>query len=612
MSLDMRPGLTIEGDLRPPLPVNEPVLQYAPGSRERAELKKMLDRMASEVVEIPVIIGGEDHTTGDTGEVVMPHDHAHVLARYHKASDEQIRMAVESCMDAWQEWSSWPWQDRAAVLLKAADLLAGRWRQVLNASTMLGQSKTCYQAEIDSACEIIDFWRFNVHYMRDLYAHQPISSPGVWNLTDYRPLEGFVYAISPFNFTSIGANLPTAPALMGNVAIWKPARTSLFSSYYLMRLLQEAGLPPGVINFLPGNSGQISDALLASPHLAGIHFTGSTATFQLLWKKVAENLESYRSYPRIVGETGGKDFIVAHDSADADAVATAMVRGAFEYQGQKCSAASRAYIPESLWPRVKETLAEQLDAIEMGDPMDFENFVCAVIDGAAFKDITGYIEHAKSAPDAEILFGGGYSDEKGYFIEPTVILAHDPKFRTMREEIFGPVLTVYVYPDGQWSETLGLVDSTSPYALTGAVFSRNRRATREALAVLRGAAGNFYINDKPTGAVVGQQPFGGARASGTNDKAGSILNLVRWVSPRSIKETFDPPLSFEYPYMRAGVGDSMEELGHRLGEQMGEIREHLGTLGGTLRERFGSVVEKAKAEAEEEAAAADADDEVRG
>jgi 1-pyrroline-5-carboxylate dehydrogenase len=598
MSLDMRPGMTIEGDLRPPMPINEPVWGYEPGSPERADLKKKLDRMASEVVEIPIIIGGKDYTTGDTADVVMPHDHSHVLARYHKATDEHIQMAVDSCMEAWKEWSSWPWQDRAAVLLKAADLLAGDWRQVLNASTMLGQSKTCYQAEIDAACEIIDFWRFNVEYARDLYSNQPISSPGVWNMTDYRPLEGFVYAISPFNFTSIGGNLPTAPALMGNVAIWKPARTSLFSSYYLMRLLQEAGLPAGVINFLPGNSGQITDRLVASPHLAGIHFTGSTEIFQLLWKKVAENLENYRSYPRIVGETGGKDFIVAHPSSDPDAVATAMVRGAFEYQGQKCSAASRAYVPESLWPRVKETLGAQLAEIKMGDPRDFENFVCAVIDASAYRDITGYIEHAKSAAGAEILFGGGYSDEKGYFIEPTVILASDPKFKTMCEEIFGPVLTVHVYPDAQWSETLDLVDSTSPYALTGAVFSRDRSATREAMATLRGAAGNFYINDKPTGAVVGQQPFGGARASGTNDKAGSFLNLVRWVSPRSIKETFVPPTDFKYPYMQTGVGDSMEDLGQKLGEQMGEIREHLGVLGGSLREKFGSVVEKAKTEAE--------------
>jgi 1-pyrroline-5-carboxylate dehydrogenase len=598
--------MTIEGDLRPPTPINEPVWDYEPGSPERADLKKKLDRMAAEVIEIPIIIGGKDYTTGNMDDIVMPHDHSHVLARYHKASDEHIQLAIDSCMEAWNEWSNWPWQDRAAVFLKAADLLAGDWRQVLNASTMLGQSKTCYQAEIDAACEIIDFWRFNVHYARELYSKQPISSPGVWNMTDYRSLEGFVYAISPFNFTSIGGNLPTAPALMGNVAIWKPARTSLFSSYYLMRLLQAAGLPDGVINFLPGNSGQITDKLVASPHLAGIHFTGSTEIFQLLWRKVAENLENYRSYPRIVGETGGKDFIVAHPSADPDAVATAMVRGAFEYQGQKCSAASRAYIPDSMWPQVKETLGEQLGRVKMGDPRDFENFVCAVIDASAYKDITGYIEHAKASPDAEILFGGGYSDEVGYFIEPTVVLAKDPKYKTMCEEIFGPVLTVHVYPAEKWSETLDLVDSTSPYALTGAVFSRDRVATREAMATLRGAAGNFYINDKPTGAVVGQQPFGGARASGTNDKAGSFLNLVRWVSPRSIKETFVPATDFRYPYMKTGVGDSMEDLGHRLGEQMGEIREHLGVLGGSLRERFGSVVDKAKAEGASDAEAPEA------
>ena len=597
MSLDMRPGMTIEGDLRPPPPVNEPVWGYAPGSPERAELKKTLDRMASEVVEIPIIIGGKDYTTGDTANVVMPHDHGHVLARYHKATDEHIQMAVDSCMEAWKEWSSWPWQDRAAVLLRAAELLAGDWRQVLNASTMLGQSKTCHQAEIDSACEIIDFWRFNVHYARELYSNQPISSPGVWNMTDYRSLEGFVYAISPFNFTSIAANLPTAPALMGNVAIWKPARTSLYSSYYLMRLFQEAGLPPGVINFLPGNSSQITDRLVESPHLAGIHFTGSTEIFQLLWKKGAENLESYRSYPRIVGETGGKDFIVAHPSADVDAVVTAMVRGGFEYQGQKCSAASRAYIPDSMWPEAKEKLGAMMAEITMGDPRDFENFFCAVIDGAAYKDITGYIEHAKASPDAEILFGGGYSDETGYFIEPTVIQAMDPAYKTMCEEIFGPVLTVHVYPASRWSETLDVVDTTSPYALTGAVFSMDRAATREAMATLRGAAGNFYINDKPTGAVVGQQPFGGARASGTNDKAGSFLNLVRWVSPRSIKETFVPPTDFKYPFMQSDLGDTMEELGHKLGEQVGEIREHLGVLSGSLREKFGSVVEKARAEA---------------
>ena len=602
MSLDMRPGMTMEGDLRPPAPVNEPVWEYEPGSPERADLKNKLDQMASEVVEIPIIIGGKDYTTGDMGEVVMPHDHAHVLARYHKASDEHIQMAVDSCMEAWKEWSNWPLQDRAAVFLKAADLLAGDWRQVLNASTMLGQSKTCYQAEIDAACEIIDFWRFNVHYARQLYTNQPISSPGIWNMTDYRPLEGFVYAISPFNFTSIGGNLPTAPALMGNVAIWKPARTSLYSSYFLMRLLQEAGLPEGVINFLPGNSAEISDHLIKSPHLAGIHFTGSTAVFQSLWKHVAENLENYRSYPRIVGETGGKDFIVAHESADPDALVTAMVRGAFEYQGQKCSAASRAYVPESMWPEVKQKLGEELATVKMGDPRDFENFVCAVIDGSAYRDITSFIDHAKDSPDAEILFGGNYSDEKGFFIEPTVILAKDPKYKTMCEEIFGPVLTIHVYDGAKWEETLKLVDGTSPYALTGAVLANNRGAARQAMASLRHAAGNFYINDKPTGAVVGQQPFGGARASGTNDKAGSYLNLIRWISPRSVKETFVPAIDYRYPFMKPGkteaAADALEDIGEKLGGQIEELKSHLGALGGSLKDRLEGAVEKARTEAE--------------
>ncbi|MDT8435875.1 MAG: L-glutamate gamma-semialdehyde dehydrogenase [Gemmatimonadota bacterium] len=542
-------GITVEGDLRPPPPINEPVLDYAPGSAERAVLDETLDRMASEVVDIPVIVGGEDHLTGDTADVVMPHDHGHVLARYHKATPELIRAAIETGHEAWHEWSNWPWPDRAAVFLRAAELLAGPWRATLNASTMLGQSKTIHQAEIDAACEIIDFWRFNVHYARELLTRQPISDAGVWNYTDYRPLEGFVYAISPFNFTSIGANLPTAPAMLGNVAIWKPARTSLYSSYFLMRLLEEAGLPGGVINFLPGNSTQISAELIRSPHLAGIHFTGSTAVFQSLWKDVAANLENYRSYPRIVGETGGKDFIVAHASADVDALVTGMVRGAFEYQGQKCSAASRAYVPASLWPEVKAKLGEEIAAIRMGDPRDFGNFFCAVIDGAAWSDIKGYIDHARDSDDAEILFGGGCSDEKGWFIEPTVILARDPKFRTMCEEIFGPVLTIHVYEDSDWEETLAVVDGTSPYALTGAVFADDRAAVRQAMAALRHAAGNFYVNDKPTGAVVGQQPFGGARASGTNDKAGSWVNLMRWVSPRSVKETFVPAVDWRYPFL---------------------------------------------------------------
>lgn len=549
MSASMSTGRTVEGDHRPPAPINEPVLDYAPGSRERAELKARLEDMKSEVVEIPLVIDGEDVLTGNMSEVRMPHDHGHVLARYHMAGPDDVKRAVESCMDARTDWASWNWQDRAAVFLRASELLAGPWRQTLNASTMLGQSKTCHQAEIDSVCELIDFWRFNVQYAREIYSKQPMSSPGIWNMSDYRPLEGFVYAISPFNFASIGANLCSAPALMGNVSIWKPAHTSLLASFYNMRLMQEAGLPPGVINFVAGKASKISEVLLASPHLAGIHFTGSTATFQLLWKQVADNLENYRTYPRLVGETGGKNFVLVHETADSRQVATALVRGAFEYQGQKCSAASRAYIPDSMWPAVRETLEEQLGSIKTGDPCDFGNFLGAIIDEPAYRTITDYIDQARQSTDAEVIIGGGYSDETGWFVEPTVILAKDSKFTTMCEEIFGPVLTVYAYPAEGWAETIRLVDSTSPYALTGAVFADDRRAVRDALAGLRDAAGNFYINDKPTGAVVGQQPFGGARASGTNDKAGSHLNLLRWVSPRTVKETFDPPSDYQYPFL---------------------------------------------------------------
>jgi len=549
MSASLSTGRTVEGDHRPPAPINEPVLGYAPGSRERAELKARLEDMKSEVVEIPLVIDGEDVLTGNMSEVYMPHDHGHVLARYHMAGPDDVTRAVESCMDARTDWASWNWQDRAAVFLRAAELLAGPWRQTLNASTMLGQSKTCHQAEIDSVCELIDFWRFNVQYAREIYSKQPMNSQGIWNMSDYRPLEGFVYAISPFNFSSIGANLCSAPALMGNVSIWKPAHTSLLASFYNMRLMQEAGLPPGVINFVAGKASKISEVLLASPHLAGIHFTGSTATFQLLWKQVADNLENYRTYPRLVGETGGKNFVLVHETADSGQVATALVRGAFEYQGQKCSAASRAYIPDSMWPAVRSTLEEQLGSIETGDPCDFGNFLGAIIDEPAYRTITDYIDQARQSTDAEVIIGGGYSDETGWFVEPTVILAKDPKFTTMCEEIFGPVLTVYAYPVEEWAETIRLVDSTSPYALTGAVFANDRGAVRDALAGLRDAAGNFYINDKPTGAVVGQQPFGGARASGTNDKAGSHLNLLRWVSPRTVKETFNPPSDYQYPFL---------------------------------------------------------------
>ena len=538
-----------EGRMSPPRPINEPVLDYESGSAERRELEGALSIMSSRQIEIPLIIGGEEVHTDDVKDVVMPHDHQHVLARFHRAGKEEALAAIEAAREAWQEWATWPWQDRVAVLRRAAELLAGPWRARMNAATMLGQSKTIHQAEIDAACEIVDFWRFNSHNAAVLYEEQPDSSPGVWNRMDHRPLEGFVLAITPFNFTSIGANLPTAPAVMGCTTIWKPATTGVFGAYYTYRLLEAAGLPPGVINFLPGRSAEISETLIGSPELAGIHFTGSTGVFQQLWKQVADNLENYRTYPRIVGETGGKDFIVAHESADPQAVAVGMVRGAFEYQGQKCSAASRAYIPITMWDQVRDSVLAMLDEIKMGDPTDFENFVCAVIDKAAYTDIVGYIEHAIASNDMEILAGGKFSDEKGYFIEPTLVLSKDPKSRLMCEEIFGPVLTVHLYDPADWSKTLQLVDSTSPYALTGAVFSKDRRAVREALGTLRHAAGNFYINDKPTGAVVGQQPFGGARASGTNDKAGSILNLLRWVSPRTIKETFVPATDYRYPFL---------------------------------------------------------------
>ena len=543
-------GRAVEGRYLPPTPVNEPVYSYAPGTPERAALKAELERMSNEVVEIPLIIGGEEVRTGRIEEVVMPHDHGHVLARVHQAGPEEARAAIEAARKAWKEWSNWGWEDRVAIFLRAADLLSGPWRAKLNAATMLGQSKTAFQAEIDSACELIDFWRFNSYYATQIYADQPISVAGTWNRLDYRPLEGFIYAVSPFNFTSIAGNLPTAPAIMGNVSIFKPAQTAVLSNYYVIRLLEAAGLPPGVINFIPGDAVAISEVLLTSPEFAGLHFTGSTATFQLLWKQISQNLDKYRAYPRIVGETGGKDFIVAHESADPQALAVAIVRGGYEYQGQKCSAVSRVYIPRSMWDDVRERLISMINDIRMGDPRDFRNFMSAVIDQKAFRKIASYIDHARESADTEILAGGEYSDEKGWFIQPTLVLTKDPKHRIMCEEIFGPVVTVYVY-DQSWSDVLRLVNETSPYGLTGAVFARDRGAIREALAALRHAAGNFYINDKPTGAVVGQQPFGGGRASGTNDKAGSALNLLRWVSPRAIKENFVPPTDYRYPFMAA-------------------------------------------------------------
>jgi 1-pyrroline-5-carboxylate dehydrogenase len=532
-----------------PAPVNEPVLSHAPGTRERAELKQTIKDMGGRHIEIPVVVGGKEIRTGRTVDAVMPHCHRHVLAKVHQAGPEEVAGAVAAARAAWPEWSAASLADRAAVFLKAADLLATRWRPVVNAATMLGQSKTAHQAEIDAACELIDFWRFNVHFAERIHAEQPISSSGTWNALDYRALEGFVYAITPFNFTSIGGNLPTAPAIMGCTVVWKPAATAAYSNYFLLKLLEEAGLPPGVVNFVPGPASQISERVIADRHLGGIHFTGSTEVFQSLWKQVATNLTGYADYPRLVGETGGKDFILAHASADVDALATAIVRGAYEYQGQKCSAASRAYVPDSIWPKVKERVLGMLSGLKVGDPADFTNFMGAVIDRKAFAKIKDYIEGAKSDSKTKVLFGGGCDDTDGYFVQPTLIQVEDPAYRTMCEEIFGPVLTLYVYPERQWAETLALVDRTSPYALTGAVFAQDRRAVAEAQAALRYAAGNFYVNDKPTGAVVGQQPFGGARASGTNDKAGSLLNLVRWTSARAVKENFVPPRDPTYPFM---------------------------------------------------------------
>jgi 1-pyrroline-5-carboxylate dehydrogenase len=539
----------MSGNVKVPAPINEPVLSYAPGTPERAALKDRLEEMAGQKIEIPLIIGGEEIRTGDTLDVVMPHKHGHVLATAHKAGPDEVRKAIAAAMDAHHDWSMTPWEDRAAIFLKAADLIAGPWRQVMNASTMLGQSKTAHQAEIDAAAEIVDFFRFNVHYAEKIYGEQPISDPGMWNRSQYRALEGFVYAITPFNFTAIGANLSGAPALMGNTVVWKPARTSLFSNYYMAKVFEAAGVPAGVINFITGNSAQITEAVLADRNFGGVHFTGSTGVFNSFWKDIGKNIGNYKSYPRIVGETGGKDFIVAHPTADPQAVATAIVRGGFEYQGQKCSAASRAYIPESLWATMKDGLVEETNAIEVGDVSNFSNFMGAVIDRTSYDKIKGYIDRARESADAEIIAGGECDDSEGYFIRPTLILAKTPDYESMCDEIFGPVLTVFVYPDSDWSKTLKLVDSTSPYALTGAVFANDRRVIREAMDALRNAAGNFYINDKPTGAVVGQQPFGGARASGTNDKAGSALNLLRWVSARTIKETFVPPTDYRYPFM---------------------------------------------------------------
>jgi 1-pyrroline-5-carboxylate dehydrogenase len=532
-----------------PQPRNEPVLSYAPGSPERLALKSALVQVGAEQPDIPAVVAGREVRSGVTHDVASPHCHQRVLARVHQADRATIGAAIKAAVEAQRDWGHWRFEDRAAVFLKAADLLATTHRQLLNSATMLGQSKTAFQAEIDSACELIDFLRFNVHFAERIYQEQPSSAPGMWNRLDHRPLEGFIYAITPFNFTAIGGNLPTAPALMGNAVVWKPAATATLSNWHFYKLLEQAGLPPGVINFLPGDSIEISQALIADRHLAGIHFTGSTEVFQSIWRSVAGNLERYAAYPRLVGETGGKDFILAHPSADVDALAVAMVRGAYEYQGQKCSAASRAYIPDNLWPEVQERTVAMIQDIRMGDVADFRNFMGAVIDRRAFDRIGSNLERAKRDTGVRVLAGGETDDSVGYFVQPTLLQVDDPQYRLMCEELFGPVLTVHVYPAQRWSEILGVVDRTSPYALTGAVFSQDRAALAEADRTLRYSAGNYYVNDKPTGAVVGQQPFGGGRASGTNDKAGSILNLLRWVSPRTVKETFAPPTDYRYPFM---------------------------------------------------------------
>ena len=532
-----------------PLPKNEPALDYAPGSGERRRLRKKLEALRAEPAEIPAMIGGRPVRTGDVAEIRAPHDHRTVLAVAHLCGPDEVQEAIRCALDARREWMRTPQAERLEIFRKAAALLSGPWRDTLNAATMLGQSKNAFQAEIDAACETIDFWRFNAAYAERIAADQPLSSEQVRNRMEYRPLEGFVAAITPFNFTAIQANLATAPVLMGNVALWKPATTALLSAWHTYRLLEEAGLPPGVINLLPGDGPETGAPMLASEHLAGLHFTGSTKTFQHMWRAIGERIDGYRSYPRIVGETGGKDFVVAHPSAPALEVAAAIVRGGFEYQGQKCSAASRVYLPASRWPDIQRALTQQLDEAKMGPVEDFGNFTNAVIDRAAFRRITGYIDRALADPDAERVHGGTYSDEEGYFIAPTVFRVRDPLHETMREEIFGPVVSAFVYEDARFEEMLDLLDKTSPYALTGAIFAADRDAIRSASDRLLDNAGNFYINDKPTGAVVGRQPFGGARKSGTNDKAGSWLNLARWTSPRTIKENLAPPTHFAYPFM---------------------------------------------------------------
>ena len=532
-----------------PVPQNEPVLDYAPGSKEKAELKKMLRSLKSQVLDIPMYIGGEEIRTENKKPISPPHDHQHILAHYHQGDESHVDLAINAALNAREDWENLSWEHRASIFLKAADLIAGPYRAKINAATMLGQSKNVFQAEIDAACELIDFLRFNVTYMTQIYKQQPESSKNIWNKIEQRPLEGFVFALTPFNFTAIAGNLPTAPAIMGNVVVWKPSRTQIYSAHVLVEIFKEAGVPDGVINLVLTDGPTVAGRVLNHPDFAGIHFTGSTRVFHGIWDTIGKNIANYKSYPRIVGETGGKDFILAHSSAGAKEVATAITRGAFEYQGQKCSAASRAYIPDNLWDNVKEFLLEDLGNIKMGGTEDFRNFMNAVIDEKSFDNLAGYIDEARESPVVEIIAGGNYDKSSGYFIEPTVLLTEDPNYVTMEEELFGPIMTIYVYKAENYNDAIYLVDNTSSYALTGAIFAKDRYVIEDTTKKLKNAAGNFYINDKPTGAVVGQQPFGGARASGTNDKAGSMINLLRWVSPRTIKENFVPPTDYRYPFM---------------------------------------------------------------
>lgn len=540
-----------KGFFHVPKAINEPVKSYAPGTPERAAVAQTYTEMWNSQVEVPLYIGNEEIKTGNTKTLSAPHDHQHIVGIYHLADKTLVEKAITTALEARQKWAAMSWENRAAIFLKAAELLAGPYRAKINAATMIAQSKTIHQAEIDASCELIDFLRFNVEFMTKIYADQPVSNSDMWNRVEYRPLEGFVYAITPFNFTAIAGNLPSSAALMGNVVLWKPAATQVYSAYVIMQVFKEAGLPDGVINMVMGDSAMVSDVVLSNPHLAGVHFTGSTGVFNDIWKTIGQNIANYKTYPRIVGETGGKDFIIAHPTANPAQVTTGIVRGAFEFQGQKCSAASRVYLPKSLWPAIQSQLEADLKSITMGSPQDMSNYVTAVISEASFDKLARYIDQAKQDSDAEVIMGGNYDKSKGYFIEPTVILTTNPKYSTMETELFGPVVTIYIYEDDQWSETLKLVDETSEYALTGAVFSQCRYAVEEATVALQNAAGNFYINDKPTGAVVGMQPFGGARGSGTNDKAGSSQNLLRWASVRTIKETFVTPVDYKYPFLES-------------------------------------------------------------